>query len=114
MSSLSKRLSTRVVPLLSAAKRRQRLLKDLDPGNVTVPSRLFIGVTVSVSILEATEHRDVLLLDRKDEGAELKANGCAELIEPNKTRAKADHFIASESSGGYVDGHVLCKLLKCY
>lgn len=48
MSSLSNKFSTLVVPSLSAARRRQRLLRDLDPGRVMVPSRDFIGFKVRV------------------------------------------------------------------
>ena len=44
-----RRLSTLVLPSLRAARRSQRLLRDLDPGSVTVPSRLLIGFSVSVS-----------------------------------------------------------------
>mmetsp|Transcript_35290 Transcript_35290/g.51857 ORF Transcript_35290/g.51857 Transcript_35290/m.51857 type:complete len:222 (+) Transcript_35290:868-1533(+) len=54
MSSLSRRFSTRVFPLLNAARRRQRLLRDLDPGRVTVPSRLLIGFTVRASSMSAS------------------------------------------------------------
>mmetsp|Transcript_21258 Transcript_21258/g.31567 ORF Transcript_21258/g.31567 Transcript_21258/m.31567 type:complete len:221 (+) Transcript_21258:780-1442(+) len=54
MSSLSRRFSTRVSPSLSAARRRQRLLRDLDPGRVTVPSRLLMGETVSVFVSVST------------------------------------------------------------
>mmetsp|Transcript_49359 Transcript_49359/g.148631 ORF Transcript_49359/g.148631 Transcript_49359/m.148631 type:complete len:210 (-) Transcript_49359:300-929(-) len=46
MSSLSSRFSTRVSPSLRAANRRQRLLRDLEPGSVTVPSRDLMGFTV--------------------------------------------------------------------
>jgi hypothetical protein len=49
MSSLSSKLSTRVFPSLNAASNKHRLLSDLDPGNVTVPSKLLIGFTVNVS-----------------------------------------------------------------
>jgi len=48
MSSLSRRFSTLVDPLESAARRRHRLESGLDPGSVTVPSRLVMGDTVSV------------------------------------------------------------------
>mmetsp|Transcript_8443 Transcript_8443/g.23411 ORF Transcript_8443/g.23411 Transcript_8443/m.23411 type:complete len:207 (-) Transcript_8443:237-857(-) len=50
MSSDSSRLSTRVSPWLKAAKSKQRLLRDLDPGSVTVPSKLLMGVTVRDSV----------------------------------------------------------------
>ena len=38
-----------MVPSLSAANSKQRLLSDFDPGSVTVPSKLLIGSTVNVS-----------------------------------------------------------------
>jgi hypothetical protein len=40
-----------VLPSLKAARRRQRLLRDFDPGSVTVPSKLLIGSTVYVSAI---------------------------------------------------------------
>ena len=63
MSSLSNKLSTFVSPSLNAASNKQRLLNDLDPGNVTVPSKLLIGVTVNVSVSVADIERvDVVAL----------------------------------------------------
>ena len=50
MSSESSRLSTLVVPSLRAANNKHRLLNDLEPGRVTVPSRRLIGATVKVSV----------------------------------------------------------------
>ena len=47
MSSLSSKFSTRVEPEERAARRRQRLESDLEPGRVTVPSSEVMGVTVS-------------------------------------------------------------------
>jgi len=43
-------LSTTVVPWLSAARRRMRLLMDLDPGSSTSPSNVLMGCTVSCSM----------------------------------------------------------------
>jgi hypothetical protein len=59
ISSDARRLSTFVVPSLRAARRRHRLLRDLEPGSVTVPSRLLIGATarVSVSLSDAVTYR---------------------------------------------------------
>lgn len=48
MSSLSSKFSTFVVPSLRAARSKQRLLRDFDPGRVMVPSSDFIGFRVRV------------------------------------------------------------------
>jgi len=55
MSSLSKRFSTRVLPEDRAARRRHRLERDLDPGRVTVPESVEMGVTVSWFLVESRE-----------------------------------------------------------
>jgi len=46
-----------VVPSASAARRRMRFDKDLEPGNLTVPSIFFIGLSVSCSIAPVALHR---------------------------------------------------------
>jgi len=51
MSSLERRFSTRVVPEESAARRRQRLERDLEPGRVTVPEMVFMGGRVRVLVV---------------------------------------------------------------
>ena len=68
MSSLSRRFSTRVSPSDNAARRRQRLLSDLEPGRVTVPSRLWMGDRVRGLVSSSTAI--VLLERRKEEGRE--------------------------------------------
>mmetsp|Transcript_3293 Transcript_3293/g.7243 ORF Transcript_3293/g.7243 Transcript_3293/m.7243 type:complete len:135 (-) Transcript_3293:27-431(-) len=83
ISSLSSKLSTRVSPSESAAKRRQRLLRDLEPGSVTVPSKLLIGVTVKVSAEEAVE-----AISKIDERCcwVLKADGLNAVAAPHNER----------------------------
>mmetsp|Transcript_32785 Transcript_32785/g.45528 ORF Transcript_32785/g.45528 Transcript_32785/m.45528 type:complete len:222 (+) Transcript_32785:879-1544(+) len=53
MSSESKRLVTLVVPSATAAIKRIRFDKDLDPGRRTVPSIFLIGARVIVSSVAA-------------------------------------------------------------
>jgi len=50
MSSEERRFSTRVVPEERAARRRQRLERDLEPGRVMVPERFLIGIMVRVLV----------------------------------------------------------------
>ena len=58
MSSDSRRFSTFVLPSDRAARRRHRLLRDFDPGRVTVPSRDLIGATVKVLVASSTAAMD--------------------------------------------------------
>lgn len=71
MSSDSSKFSTFVFPSESAARRRQRLERDLDPGSVTVPSSDLMGGTVRV-LLDSSTVIGAALIDNDNEGEEDK------------------------------------------
>jgi len=60
MSSEERRFSTRVVPVERAARRRQRLERDLEPGRVMVPERFLIGVILRVLVASSMVGMEVV------------------------------------------------------